>query len=126
MSEARKIKHANPQGDDGLRLDLWLYRSRLLKTRSAASKIISKGKLRLTRAGRTDRVKKPHYIVRAGDGLSFMRGQTLLSVTVIAMPERRGPAPEARTHYELNTTADSNTMQNVDKSPPSRHIPLAK
>lgn len=107
------------------RLDIWLYRTRLFKTRSAAAAAVTKGKLRLTRAGRTERIRKPHYNVRAGDGLSFMRGQTLLSVTVSAMPARRGPAPEARDHYEVNEAATSSPTAGIDKSTLSRQIPFA-
>lgn len=110
--------------EDFQRLDIWLYRTRLFKTRSAAAAAVSKGKLRLTRAGRTQRIKKPHYNVREGDGLSFMRGQTLLNVTVSAMPIRRGPASEARDHYDVNALAPSSAATGIDKSARSRHIPL--
>lgn len=112
----------NIEGSDGQRLDIWLFRTRLFKTRSLATKMITKGKLRLTRNGHTTRVKKPHYSVRAGDGLSFMRGQTVLNLTVIALPPRRGPAPEAQTHYELMESATKAQRQDVDKSPVKRHI----
>lgn len=104
------------------RLDIWLFRTRLFKTRSLAAKMVSKGKLRHTRAGQTLRVKKPHYNLRAGDGLLFMRGDTLLNVTVTAMPLRRGPAAEARLHYELIETAQSTRAAHVDKSASNRHI----
>lgn len=104
------------------RLDIWLYRTRLFKTRSLAAKTIAKGKVRLTRADNTDRIYKAHYALRAGDGLSFMRGETLLNVTVTAMPQRRGPASEARAHYELMEMAHSTRSSDVDKSPLNRHI----
>jgi len=54
-----------------------------------------------------------------------MRGETLLNVTVTAMPERRGPASEARAHYELMETASSTRRRDVDKPPVNRHIPHA-
>jgi len=114
-----------PELDETQRIDIWLFRTRLFKTRSLAAKTVTKGKVRLTRAEQTQRVSKPHYGVRAGDGLSFMRGETLLNVTVTAMPQRRGPAPEARTHYELHETAHSTRRTDVDKSPVKRHIPHA-
>ena len=107
------------------RLDIWLFRTRLFKNRSLASKTIAAGKVRLTRAGQTTRISKPHYQLRAGDGLSFMRGETMFNITVTAMPERRGPAPEARTHYILMETAASSRRTDVDKSEPNRHIPHA-
>lgn len=91
------------------RLDIFLYRTRLLKTRSAACKIIGKGKVRLTRAGLTQRVKKTHTLVRSGDCLSFMRGQTLLDISIKAIPKRRGPASEARECYMLSNNI-TNTL----------------
>ena len=107
------------------RLDIWLYRTRLFKTRSLAVKTIKKGKLRITRAEQTTRISKPHYQLRTGDGLSFMRGETMFNITVAAMPQRRGPAAEARVHYELKETAASSRRTDVDKSPSNRHIPHA-
>jgi ribosome-associated heat shock protein Hsp15 len=116
------LEAVSPDAEPTQRLDVWLFRTRLFKTRSLAAKTISKGKLRLTRTGQTQRISKPHYNVRAGDGLSFMRGQTMLSVSVSSMPERRGPASEARAHYELMETANSSQRQDVDKSAANRHI----
>jgi len=85
---------------EACRLDLWLYRTRLLKTRTGAARMIASGKIRLTRNGQTERTKKPHTLVRPGDGVTFMRGAELLSVRMLAPGTRRGPAPEARTLYE--------------------------
>lgn len=79
---------------------MWLYRTRLLKTRTGAARLISSGKVRLTRNGQTDRTRKPHTLIRPGDGVSFMRGSELLSVRMTAAGTRRGPAPEAQTLYE--------------------------
>ena len=104
------------------RLDIWLFRTRLFKTRSLAAKTITKGKVRLTRTEQTQRVTKPHFGLRAGDGLSIMRGETMLNLTVTAIPQRRGPAAEARTHYILMETAQSTRRQVVDKSESNRHI----
>lgn len=111
-----------------LRLDVFLYRTRLLKTRGLAGKIIGKGKVRVTRHDNTLRTKKSHTAVRVGDGISFMRGQTLLDLTITALPHRRGPAVEARACYvlsETNTTKSQNSADMpcaVDKSTASRHI----
>jgi len=62
--------------------------------------MIASGKIRLTRNGETQRTRKPHTLIRPGDGVSFMRGSELLSVRMTAPGTRRGPAPEARTLYE--------------------------
>ena len=81
-------------------MDVWLYRTRLLKTRTGAARLIASGKVRLTRNGQTDRTRKPHTLIRPGDGVTFMRGAELLSIRMMAAGTRRGPAPEAQALYE--------------------------
>ncbi|MEZ5934400.1 MAG: RNA-binding S4 domain-containing protein [Alphaproteobacteria bacterium] len=81
---------------DGLRLDKWLWQARFFKTRSLAADVASKGKVRINRM----LVTKPHYRVRPGDVLTFAQGREIRVVRVVALGERRGPAPEARTLYE--------------------------
>lgn len=84
------------------RLDIWLYRTRLIKTRALATRQVTKGKIRLTRDGRTERITKPHYQVRIGDQITLMRGGHLVQLTVAGLPTRRGPASEAQDCYRLN------------------------
>lgn len=85
--------------EDSCRLDTWLFRARLCKARREAQTIISKKKLRLTRNGETSRITKPHYQIRPGDQVSFIRHQQLIHVEMIAVGTRRGPATEARSLY---------------------------
>lgn len=63
--------------------------------------MILKGKVRITRNGRTERITKPHVKLRPGDRAVFMRGDTLIHVEMLDVAERRGPAKEARTLYRL-------------------------
>ncbi|MGB6231060.1 MAG: hypothetical protein WBF53_13145 [Litorimonas sp.] len=44
-------------------------------------------------------MSKPHFQVRPGDRVSFMRHRDLVHVEMIAPGTRRGPAPEARSLY---------------------------
>ncbi|MGE0408386.1 MAG: RNA-binding S4 domain-containing protein [Amphiplicatus sp.] len=88
------------------RIDKWLWRARLFKTRSLAAKIVSSGSVRLTRGGTTRRVDKASFAVSAGDRLAFMSGPRLRLVEILACADRRGPAAEARLLY-------------ADHSPPS-------
>ena len=81
---------------DGLRLDKWLWQARFFKTRTLAATIATKGKVRVNRM----LVVKPHYKVRPGDVLTFAQGHDIRIIRVVALGERRGPAPEARTLYE--------------------------
>ena len=80
----------------GLRLDKWLWQARFFKTRSLAAAVANKGKIRINRM----LVTKPHYKVRPGDVLTFAQGSDIRVVRIMALGERRGPAPEARTLYE--------------------------
>jgi len=93
------MSKAPDEACNACRLDVWLYRTRLLKTRSGATKLIQKGKIRITRNGRTERTKKPHTLIRPGDGVTFMRGSALIDVVMIGAGTRRGPAPEAQQLY---------------------------
>jgi ribosome-associated heat shock protein Hsp15 len=81
-------------------LDVWLWRARFFKTRAIAARFLEEGRVRLTRPGAAEvRVDKASRIVRCGDGLVFAVGGRLFAVTVVALGERRGPAPEARALY---------------------------
>ena len=85
---------------DTQRLDIWLFRTRLIKTRALAARLIRTGRVRITRNGTCERVLKPHKKVRPTDVITFMRERSLINIEVLSHPDRRGPAPEARTHYQ--------------------------
>lgn len=78
-----------------MRLDRFLWFVRLTKTRSAAQALAEGGTLRID--GR--RIERAHCPVRIGDTLTFMTGGRVRVVRVEALPERRGPAPEAQACY---------------------------
>ena len=84
------------QNLDSLRLDKWLWYARFFKTRSAASKMISSGKLRIDGA----LVNKPHRAVQPGHVYTFAQGPHIRVIKVLALATRRGPAPEAALLYE--------------------------
>lgn len=97
----RAAQHIDPQDEDNTqRLDVWLFRTRLLKTRALATQTIKKGRVRMTRNGKSERVIKPHTKVRTGDIITFMRARDLVHIQVLSNPNRRGPAPEAQSHYQ--------------------------
>ncbi|MGJ8604712.1 MAG: RNA-binding S4 domain-containing protein [Marivita sp.] len=79
-----------------LRIDKWLWHARFFKTRSLAAKIVSGGKLRVN----GQPISKPAYSVAAGDVLTFPQGDAVRVIRVLAMGDRRGPAPEARLLYD--------------------------
>ena len=78
------------------RLDKWLWCARFRKLRAACTDWVTQGGIRINRQP-TD---KPHAKLRPGDVLTFAAGDTVRVVRVLALAERRGPAPEARLLYE--------------------------
>jgi ribosome-associated heat shock protein Hsp15 len=47
------------------------------------------------------KVDKPGHALKPGDVLTLGKGGQVIAVRVLALAERRGPAPEARTLYEV-------------------------
>jgi ribosome-associated heat shock protein Hsp15 len=85
------------------RCDVWLFRTRLLKSRALATKFVESGKVRLERSGQVQRLKKASFAVRLGDQLTYMKNQTVFRVEVLGLGERRGPASEAQQLYRLES-----------------------
>jgi ribosome-associated heat shock protein Hsp15 len=81
-------------GAAGLRVDKWLWGARFFKTRGVAQAAVEGGHVQVN----GDRVKASR-LVKAGDRLTIVRGQERFEVDVLSLPQRRGPAEEARTHY---------------------------
>jgi ribosome-associated heat shock protein Hsp15 len=76
------------------RLDKWLWHARFYKTRSLASAAIRGGKAHLN-----GERAKPAHVVRIGDRVSLALQGIVAEFAVLGIPVRRGPAPEAQTHY---------------------------
>ncbi|MFC7291325.1 RNA-binding protein [Hirschia litorea] len=95
--------HENSDTDvtDRMRLDLFLHRIRFFKTRALATTQISKKSARITRNGETRRTDKPSANIFIGDMVSFNCNKEIITLNVIKLPYRRGPAPEAQACYEL-------------------------
>ena len=85
--------------EDGVRIDIWLWRARFFKTRSLAAKMVCKGRARIARGGAIRRISKPGARVRIGDALTFPANRKIVSLIVKGLGTRRGPASEARTLY---------------------------
>jgi len=79
-----------------VRIDRFLFFIRLVKSRTLAQAVIDTGYVRID--GR--RVEKSSEEVRAGSTLALpLRGQVRV-LRVLCIPQRRGPASEARVCYE--------------------------
>lgn len=79
-----------------MRLDRWLWWTRLAKTRTLAQGIAADGHLRID--GRA--VDRAHAAVRVGNILTFALHGRVRVLRVEALPQRRGPAPEAQACYQ--------------------------
>ena len=85
---------ATAEGQTGVRLDRWLCAARFFKTRSLAKAAIDGGKVRLN--GSRPKAAKE---VAVGDTLTVSRGETMQTVLVTGLAERRGSATMAATLY---------------------------
>lgn len=79
-----------------LRIDKWLWQARFFKTRARAVEAVTGGAVRVNGT----RVAKPAHAVRCGDVLTFAAGRRIVVLRIVALPVRRGPAPEAQALYE--------------------------
>lgn len=86
--------------DGAQRLDLWLWCARLRRTRADCARLVESGAVRINRQP-TD---KAHARVRPGDVLTIAQGSgtggRIAIWRVVALPERRGSATQARLLYE--------------------------
>lgn len=83
------------------RLDIWLWRARWAKARSDASYLITNKGVRIDRTGMVRKTNKPSSTVMIDDILTFRKGSEIKTVRVLGLPNRRGSAEEAKTHYEF-------------------------
>ncbi|GAA0259898.1 RNA-binding S4 domain-containing protein [Rhodanobacter caeni] len=77
-----------------VRVDVWLWAARFFKTRSLAKQAIDGGKIQVNGAG-----CKPAKVLHVGDRLMISRGEERLEVIVLALADKRGPAPVAQGLY---------------------------
>jgi ribosome-associated heat shock protein Hsp15 len=88
------MKHPPQSPVAELRLDKWLWFTRFFKSRSQATEAVAGGLVHLN----GERVK-PARSIRVADRLLITREQLRFEVLVTGLPQRRGPASEARQYY---------------------------
>ena len=87
-----------------MRIDLALCRLRFVKTRWRAQDLAESGMVRCNGT----RVTRASHAVAAGDVLTIPGPKQVQVIELIALPERRGPPAEARSHYrELDRTGET-------------------
>ena len=89
------MKSQNEAPTEGLRIDKWLWCTRFFKSRSQATAAVAGGLVHIN-----DERVKPSRLVQVKDRIQITRDELRMEVIVQGMPQRRGPAPEARSHYE--------------------------
>lgn len=78
-----------------LRLDKWLWAARFYKMRTLASEEINKGRVQVNGVA-----VKPARELKAGDSVLLRNGPVSRTVTVLALSDKRGPAPVAALLYQ--------------------------
>ena len=79
-----------------MRIDRFLHCIRLVKSRTIAQAIVATGHVRID--GR--RIEKPSDEVRIGSIVALPVHDRVRILRVLRLPDRRGPAPEARACFE--------------------------
>jgi ribosome-associated heat shock protein Hsp15 len=83
-----------PESAQSLRIDRWLFFCRFFKTRSKATAAVNGGHVRIN-----GERPSPGQRVKCGDRIDLVRERLAYSLTIVTIPSRRGPAPEARACY---------------------------
>ena len=96
----------NSAAESRHRVDRWLWFARFFRSRSLATAAVSGGKVHVN----GERVK-PSRELAPRDMLDITQGPDILTVRVLALPSRRGPATEAAACYE--ETAESRTRRDA-------------
>ena len=89
------MKSQNEPVAEGLRIDKWLWCTRFFKSRSQATAAVTGGLVHIN-----DERVKPSRLVQVRDRIRITRDELRMEIIVQGIPQRRGPAPEARAHYE--------------------------
>jgi len=100
------VSHDQPDSTQtsthGLRIDKWLWCARFFKSRSLAQQAVEGGHVQVN----GERAKASRQ-VKVGDRLRITRERERFEVEVIGIPERRGPATEARMHYAESAESEA-------------------
>ena len=83
-----------------IRIDKWLWAARFYKTRTLAADDIHKGRIQVN-----GQDAKPAREVHAGDSVVLRQSGATRTLVVLALSDKRGPAPVAQRLYE--ETAES-------------------
>jgi ribosome-associated heat shock protein Hsp15 len=97
----------NPDKNQGVRLDKWLWAARFYKTRSVARDAVQSGKVQYN-----EQRSKPGKIVELGANIKIPQGFDLKEVLVLKLQEQRLGAPLAQLMYQ--ETPASETLRAIN------------
>ena len=115
-------KHQEENDESALlRLDKWLWHARFFKSRSQATDAVAGGLVHVN-----DERVKPSRDIKVGDRLYITRSETRMQVTVLSIPQRRGPASEAQKCYEESAESLKLRMQRREQARYAPPAPLRR
>jgi ribosome-associated heat shock protein Hsp15 len=85
-----------------MRIDRFLFFIRLAKSRTLAQGIVAAGHVRID----GKRIDKPSEEVGVGSIVALPLHDAVRIIRVLSLPARRGPASEARQHYQEIAATD--------------------
>lgn len=118
LSKGAQVAERSTTPASAVRLDKWLWAARFYKSRALAAEACDGSKVEVN--GHT---AKPHKLVRVNDQLSFPHPSGPKEITVRALSERRGPAPEARLLYEDHSPPPPPREERPFFAPPPFRLP---
>ncbi len=96
----RENNEVSEGGGTSLRIDRWLWCTRLFKSRSLAAEAVAGGKVHLN----GQRVK-PAHALKVGDTVTLARPGYTFECEVLKLADRRGAAPIAQASYAETDSA---------------------
>lgn len=113
MSHAHESE-ATEGGEGGgtrLRIDRWLWCTRLYKSRTLAAEAVGGGKVHVN-----GRRVKPAHAVGVGDKVAISRTGFTFECEVLKLPDRRGSAPLAQACYAETDAARAAREKHVENA----------
>lgn len=98
-------------GGSSLRIDRWLWCTRLFKSRTLAAEAVAGGKVHVN-----GRRVKPALGVHVGDRVSITRPGFAFECEVLKLPDRRGSAPLAQACYAETDAARAAREKYVEQA----------
>lgn len=94
MAKSKSQSGHNPEQQNAVRLDKWLWAARFYKTRSLAREMVQGGKVHYN-----DQRSKASKIVEVGATIKLLQGQEEKTIVIDIISDQRRGAPIAQTLY---------------------------